>query len=147
MINYLFTTETLMLIASAVIFAALMHHLVFTYGRPAATAKLYSFFGKESWVRKYARHPKSNDEIYLTLPPPRWAKWYYKFFGVRHKERFPGSATFLVAFTDGYHFLQWLFSKMIILSITQSPTLILIYWGAWSMIMFIYFTIKRKLNG
>lgn len=57
-----------------------------------------SFWGEESYWRKYASPidaPKNN--------------WYYKFFKIGYKERWPTSATFTVLFTDAMHLFQSLF--------------------------------------
>ena len=58
-----------------------------------------SFWGNDSWLRKY----KLDDKKQLIEASDTW---YYRFFKIKYKERFPLSATFLVAFTDGYHLLQ-----------------------------------------
>lgn len=75
----------------------------------------YSFLGSESWKRKYKKHPSSNSQMYLTYPAPN--NWYYKFFGIRYKERFPGSATVFVFLTDGYHLVQWFMIKAILIAV------------------------------
>jgi hypothetical protein len=58
-----------------------------------------SFWGNDSWLRKY----KLDDKKQLIEAPHTW---YYRFFKIKYKERFPLSATFLVNFTDGYHAMQ-----------------------------------------
>lgn len=64
----------------------------------------YGFWDERSYERKY----KKNDDI----DPLGWSKYpapttyYYKLFNIPYKERFPGSATFLVLLTDGYHLTQ-----------------------------------------
>lgn len=59
-----------------------------------------SFFGKESWKRKYKR-----DHIDRLTPAPR--ALYYRIFNLKYKEAFPLSATLLVFVTDYYHFFQF----------------------------------------
>src|SRR6478736_5466835 len=54
-----------------------------------------SFWGDRSYNRKYDRR--------MIIAP---ATWYYRFFEIKYKERFPGSATVFVALTDGYHLMQ-----------------------------------------
>lgn len=57
-----------------------------------------SFWGEESYWRKYASPidaPKNN--------------WYYKFFKIGYKERWPTSATFTVFATCGMHLMQFLY--------------------------------------
>lgn len=68
------------------------------------------FWGVRSWVRKYAtiRDPLSD------LAP---RTWYYRFFKISYKERFPLSATLLVCLTDGYHLMQLIFNTCICLAV------------------------------
>jgi len=61
--------------------------------------KIESFWGEFGWRKKYKW-----DEQGTFLPAPK--TWYYRFFKIKYKERFPLSATFLVAITDGYHLSQ-----------------------------------------
>jgi len=59
------------------------------------------FWGNNSWLRKYKSY-ESNGVDLVDAPD----NWYYRFFKIKYKERFPLSATFLVSFTDGYHTMQ-----------------------------------------
>lgn len=63
----------------------------------------FSFWGKNSWVRKYAGNHK-NAAILQNIKQPNW---YYRFFKLKYKERWPTSATFTVMFTDGMHLAQF----------------------------------------
>ncbi len=58
----------------------------------------YGFWGMLSYKRKY--------ELPYVDPPNNW---YYRFFKIKYKERFPGSATCFVMFTDGLHLTQHFF--------------------------------------
>lgn len=64
----------------------------------------HSFWGVGSWLRKYAAAPAPDN-------------WYYRFFKLEYKERFPGSATIFVMFTDGYHLSQAVFLILLCISI------------------------------
>lgn len=73
-----------------------------------------SFWDASSWKRKYkVKWLRSRDG---NLPDfgqfiPALDNWYYRFFKIKYKERFPGSATIFVSLTDGYHFMQfWMFN-------------------------------------
>lgn len=48
--------------------------------------------------------------------PPAPDNWYYRFFKIKYKERFPGSATLFVSLTDGYHSSQMLFKGFLALT-------------------------------
>jgi len=54
------------------------------------------FWGIDSWTRKYHKTDVFN------APD----NWYYRFFKLGVRERFPLSATLLVNLTDGYHACQ-----------------------------------------
>src|SRR5688572_13398486 len=65
-----------------------------------------TFWGASSWKRKYkVKWLRSKDgslpDFGQFVPAPN--TWYYRFFKIIYKERFPLSATFLVSITDGYH--------------------------------------------
>lgn len=61
-----------------------------------------SFWGKDSWVRKYTT--SSFEHVVFDLAPDTW---YYRLFKISHKERWPGSATIFVWLTDGFHLMQF----------------------------------------
>jgi len=71
--------------------------------------ELTHFFGLHSWARKYYTFLWDN-----AVAPDNW---YYRFFKIKHKERFPLSATALVFLTDGFHLMQWLAINFFTLSI------------------------------
>lgn len=62
------------------------------------------FFGSDSWVNKYEFKWSPDDSGFTKAPD----NWYYRFFNLTYKERFPLSATALVLFTDGYHLFQFI---------------------------------------
>ena len=65
------------------------------------------FAESDEWQNKYKK------------PIERAPKnWYYRLTGVRYKEKFPLSATLLVAFTDRYHAYQTVFKAFLCLSIS-----------------------------
>lgn len=69
-----------------------------------------SFWGVASDERKYKWDKKTGEQF----PPP--SNWYYRFFKIKYKERWPTSATLTVAFTDGEHLAQAGFKLFIALS-------------------------------
>ncbi len=65
------------------------------------------FFGHKSDERKWA-DPQLRRAADLPIkveygPPFAPDTWYYRFFKLKYKERFPGSATIFVAVTDCWH--------------------------------------------
>lgn len=108
--------------------------------------KPHSFFGSDSWRRKYKRHKQSNDFIYLTLPAPEkgLAGWYYRFFRIKYKERFPLSATVLVFLTDGYHLVQFVMIKAIIIAASRNAIDFFVLWAIWLLFFNIFFRNKSK---
>lgn len=108
--------------------------------------KPHSFWGSESWKRKYKKHPASNDVIFLTLPPIEkgiWG-WYYKFFGIKYRERFPLSATVLVFLTDGYHLVQFVMIKAILIACSRNVIDFFVLWAIWLLFFNIFFRNKFK---
>src|SRR6188768_303499 len=108
---------TLVAIA-ATMYATISVYLMFHYGRDHIyDPNPYSFWGSLSFQRKYFRNPHSTTHMYLTEPAPDsgWKKWYYKAFGIKYKERFFGSATFLVFTTDAFHLMQWILGNTVCL--------------------------------
>jgi hypothetical protein len=86
-----------------------------------------SFWGNEGW-RKYANPidaPKDN--------------WYYRYFKIGYKERFPLSATLLVFVTDAYHLFQMIFKIFLCLAFVQH-----IGW-IWSGVLWIVFGVAFTL--
>lgn len=62
--------------------------------------KITGFWGQESWRRKYKG---------LGYFPEYPTNFYYRFFKIKYKERFPLSATLLVFVTDGAHLMQFIY--------------------------------------
>jgi hypothetical protein len=97
------------------------------------------FWGNNSWMRKYIF--KGN--MYQDLPPDNW---YYRTFRIKYKERFPGSATIFVTFTDGFHLMQFIFKLFLIGSLVMYKEIVnpwidgLIYFAIWGVV----FTIVYK---
>lgn len=79
------------------------------HGKLRWSGKHTSFWGNNSWMRKY----NFKGDMYNDLPPNNW---YYRFFNIDYKERFPLSATLLVFVTDGMHLCQALFFLLLSLS-------------------------------
>lgn len=100
------------------------------------------FFGRDSWKRKYARNRSFPEEVYFMIPSPD--NWYYRFFRIKYKEKFPLSATMLVFVTDGFHLFQWIFIKVILLAITQDLYLYLGLWLIWTIIFQLVYTYLPK---
>lgn len=73
------------------------------------------FWGQWSSDRKYDLWKRSGIMIDKVQAPKNW---YYRFFKIKYKERFPLSATALVFLTDGYHMCQFLMFLFLSLSIT-----------------------------
>lgn len=69
----------------------------------------FSFWSRDSWIRKYKRVDKGSP-ISTSLIIAR-NTWYTRFFKLQYKEAFPGSATIFVMFTDGFHLMQFVFTK------------------------------------
>lgn len=102
------------------------------------------FWSIDSWKNKYKKHHLKNVDYYDMLQPTN--NWYYRFFKIKHKERFPGSATIFVTFTDGFHLMQFLFKLFLIASLVMYKEIIkpipdfIIYFGIWQLV----FTIVYK---
>jgi hypothetical protein len=73
----------------------------------------FSFWGRNSWVRKYKRE-SGNTAIFKL--PTAW-KWYYKIIGSKYKERWFTSTWLTVAFTDGYHLMQFIYNIFLSLAV------------------------------
>lgn len=98
----------------------------------------HPFWDQDSWERKYA----SDDEGHI-LPAPD--NWYYRFFKIKYKERFPLSATLLVSLTDGAHLMQTAFKVLFCISIVTYSMefcwwMVLIYFVEWGLV----FTVTYK---
>lgn len=98
----------------------------------------FSFWGRNSWVRKYKRSNGKSTAIFQVIKKPNW---YYRLFKLKYKERFPLSATFLVSITDGYHMCQSLFFIFLSLGITTSTGYSFIW--VWPGVVFVHFITYR----
>lgn len=129
---------------------AVQQYLVFHNTKNGLFNKYY-FFGAESWKRKYERSLSFSDyKTYGLVPAPD--NFYYSFFNIEHKERFPWSATALVFLTSGYNLFQWLMIKFILLSLTVSYSygfhfdwiMFFLLWFAWTAIFNLCFIGLKK---
>lgn len=99
-----------------------------------ANKPLCSFWGATSWTRKYYRNPVHG--VFEQAPD----KWYYRYFHLKYREKFPGSATVFVFLTDAHHFFQWLMFNFIALS------LVLVVWHGHSFgVILVGFVLVRVL--
>lgn len=76
-------------------------------------------FDGMSWLRKYAYTVDKKGSPSPAIAPNNW---YYKIFKIKYKEKFPGSATIFVLFTDGMHFTQHFYIILLVISIMTSGT-------------------------
>lgn len=86
-----------------------------------------TFENSEGWKNKY-KQPMS--------PAPK--NWYYRFFKLKYREKFPLSGSLLVSLTDKYHFYQLIFKLLLCTSIVlYRPVLglwdAMIYFVLWGM--------------
>lgn len=96
-----------------------------------------SFFGSESWGRKY-RGYYSVPTWYLDMAPNTW---YYQWFKIQYKERFLLSATALSFLTDGMHLFQMLFKIAFSIAIAGLSWWAVAWFLAWSVV----FTVSYRL--
>lgn len=88
------------------------------------------FWDERSWVRKW--------------------KWDFKDTHIVGKESFPGSSTVFVWLTDGYHFMQWFYIKLFILSIVLYEPLFTWYYdggiflGTWYAVFNSVYTVFQR---
>ena len=86
-------------------------------------SSIYSFWGVNGWTRKHYRNPLHGT---FEVAPKNW---YYKFFHLKYRENFPGSATMFVFVTDAHHFFQWVMFNLIGLCLA------LAFWNELGMIL------------
>lgn len=103
----------------------------------------FNLYGGEFWndmgfLRKYNR--KGDPYNYGLIYAPN--TWYYRWFKIKYKERFPGSATIFVFVTDAYHLFQALFK--IFLCLSFAPQIGLIWAGILWVVFGIVFTITYR---
>jgi hypothetical protein len=77
----------------------------------SARVKPISFFGSKSDLMKYKVSKHTGH------PEPSLNNWYYKRFDLKHKEKFPGSATIFVWVSDAFHLSNLLARVGLILAI------------------------------
>lgn len=133
----------IILIAIAAACWALMSHYTF-HNR---VKDPYSFWGEESWKRKYKRegmNATTNDPYRLYAAPDTW---YYRFFKINYRERFPLSATVLVFLTDGYHLVQWVGVKCLCIAIASDIKEFFILWAVWLIVFNIIYIKKKNPRG
>ena len=109
--------------------------------------KPFGFWGERSDKRKYKMSWYNDvDNFYDERPAPN--NWYYNTFEIKYKEKFPLSATALVALTDGYHLMQHIMKPLLVLSIVFYEPIFFSRWldfGAYGATFGLVFTITYKL--
>lgn len=100
---------------------------------------VYGFWDENSYRRKYK---ETKPEGWVIDAPNNW---YYRFFKIKYKERFPLSATLLVSLTDGAHLMQTAFKLLFCISIVTYSMefnwwMVLGYFVIWGLI----FTVTYK---
>jgi hypothetical protein len=102
-----------------------------------------TFWDEDSYLRKY----KLTENSTVIKAPDNW---YYRFFKIKYKERFPLSATLLVPFTDGYHLMQFFFSIFLSLSVSiPLDTRLSEGWEfgiVWAVVHLVHFLIYKLLQ-
>lgn len=128
---------------------AVMSHLRF-HNTQDGKFRRHTFFGAESWRRKYRKGVLStpgNYDLLEALDSP-----YYDIFKIKYREKFPWSATALVFLTDGYHLFQWLMIKFLLLGFTVNYNHgfhfdwvgFILLWASWTVIFnFVYTGLKK----
>lgn len=129
---------SIIFIALAAACWAIMSHYTF-HNR---TKNEFSFWGANSWKRKYKRSDSCFSGYCLIKSR---SNWYYRLFKIRYKEKFPGSATVFVFLTDGYHLTQWFMIKFIIGAITLNWIYFLILWATWTIVFNIVYIEKKNI--
>lgn len=105
------------------------------------------FFDEDGWMRKYkvtwtedVNMDFMNRWQFEIHPAPK--TWYYRFFKIKYKERFPMSATLLVFLTDAYHLMQFWFKIFMALAFVP----LVGWWAVAYWVLFgVVFTICYKL--
>jgi hypothetical protein len=108
------------------------------------------FWGQFSWQRKWKPEYDRSRPGILDRPTGferAPTTYYYKLFNLAYKEKFPGSATIFVSFTDGPHLMQSVYLLAFCASIgvhTEHPIL---YTIGYRVVFGIIFTITYSLLG
>jgi len=116
----------------AIFFYAVISVLKFRYEQSVFT-KWPKLFGPDSWENKYKKFQRVN---YLVAAPDNW---YYRLLNLKYRERFPGSASVFVWLTDGFHFVQMLFTFSVAITLGTWE------WNAESLKELIWIVIVIKL--
>jgi hypothetical protein len=117
------------------------------HGKLKWSKALSDYWSNGSGIRKY-KTLKEGDDVSLLYravglyPPPD--NWYYNFFKISHKERFPGSATIFVSFTDGYHLMQMFFKAFLSIAIAGISWWAVAWFVAWSCIFTVVYKYLSK---
>lgn len=123
-------------------FAAFCHGVVSRYQHEGFKFKNVKFWSADSWRNKY----KSNGAFMDNAPN----NWYYRFFKIDYKEKFPLSATLLVFLTDGYHFTQWIMIKCLALSIAllvpHHFIFFFSFWALWTVCFQLTYIFFKKVD-
>lgn len=103
---------SLLLLALSAVPASYMHAK--DHGKLKGLGRAGGFFSNQQDMRKWMPEPGFKNILFTPAPNT----WYYRFFKLAYKEKFPLSATFLVLYTDAYHASQALMRILMSLSIT-----------------------------
>lgn len=123
----------LLLIGVAAAAYALLSH--YTHHNDAKNKT--SFWGSQSWVRKYKRNPDGS----LVAAPK---SWYYKLFKLEYKEAFPLSASLFVFVTDYWHACQWVMTTSLFLAFTSTWWGFALLWSIWHLFFNVVYLAKKK---
>lgn len=145
----------------ACFFYAVISVQKFRYDQSILTKWPEFFHPLLSYMRKYKMYDKrrsapfSESSILVTAPK----NWYYRFFKIKYKERFPLSATLLAFTTDAFHMGQMLMNVALIgavttfsidintLSFVQWALIVLTYklsWSGFHEFCFVWLLIKKE---
>lgn len=116
--------------------AVIIAGLIFLAGATNGLADYELFRGGycsgEQWKGKYAF-----DQAGQLKPAPD--NLYYRFFGLKYQEKFSGSATLFVSFTDRWHRLKAISMMSFKLAIALLVTVLIapaFYWKKWEEVAF-----------
>ena len=97
-----------------------------------------SFFGQQSWVRKY----KQNLDGTLIKAPEN--NWYYKLFKLQYREKFLFSTSLFVWVTDYWHFCQFIWVNSLFLLYSHTWWGFAVLWSVWHLTFNIVYLVKNK---
>lgn len=104
----------------------------------------FGFWGTSSDWRKYSFKVKGRKPFDQIITEDPKDNWYYRFNNIKYKERFPGSATVFVLFTDGFHLLQFIFKICLSIGIFNFTIPAIYFWLGWTAIQWLTFKICSK---